>query len=345
MNFFVPLLIGAEIKKSIIFINNKKKYYCDIIHLYKEINIINNNTNIESKNNKFNNQYYINNIDKNDKYINSKNFNSYLAGLFEGDGYISISRGNNLGKIQISKIRKVVIGITFNIKDLPLCQYLQDKLQKGWIRIKKNENACILFFHTDDGLITFVNIVNGHLRSPKLYKFNIVVDYLNLKYSLNITKYKEDNSELGSNNWLAGFIDADGGFYIRYTDKAKFRIACILTIEQRKIDPISNLSYEPLFLKISVFLNTKLEFSKHNNKSYFLIRASNRNNLKIILYYFSYYKLYSSKYLDFLNWSETAKLLLNNTAYNTFNKKHIYELKNSMNNKRTYFIWDHLLNL
>jgi LAGLIDADG endonuclease. len=67
------------------------------------------------------------------------------------------------------------------------------------------------------------------------------------------------------------------------------------------IEPVSNLSYEPLLTEISKFLNAKLEISKHNNKFYFMIRASNRNSLKIILSYFNFYKLYSSKYLDYLN--------------------------------------------
>jgi LAGLIDADG endonuclease len=219
-------------------------------------------------------------------------------------------------------------------------------LQNGWIRIKYKENACVLLFHTDKGLITFVNTVNKCLRNPKIYKFNLVIDYLNSKYSLNIVKYKEDYSYISANNWLAGFIDADGGFYIRYSETTKFRIACILTLEQRMIDPISNLSYEPLLLEISKFLNAKLEISKHNkNKFYFKIRASNRNSLKIILNYFNFYKMYSSKYLDYLNWANAAQLLLDINVYTLDNKKHIYYLKNSMNSKRILFNWDHLFNL
>lgn len=94
---------------------------------------------------------------------------------------------------------------------------------------------------------------------------------------------------------------------------------------------------------ISKFLNTKLKISKHNNnKSYFLIRASNRNNINIIVNYFSIYVIYSSKYLDYLNWAEVAKLLLSGNAYSPDNRKYIYNLKNSMNNKRKYFYWNHM---
>jgi hypothetical protein len=95
LNFFVPLLIGADIKSKIIFNN----YENDLKN-----NIITNcNTNL----------------------------NSYLAGLFEGDGHIVISKGNHYNKEKIAKIRKITIEITFNIKDLPLSEHLKFKLGQG----------------------------------------------------------------------------------------------------------------------------------------------------------------------------------------------------------------------
>lgn len=98
------------------------------------------------------------------RYKSKDKFNSSLAGLFEGDGYIII--------LSNKESKKIIIGITFNIKDLPLCEYLKLKLKCGWIRIKNKENACVLIFHTDKGVIHFVNIINSYLRSPKLHKFN-----------------------------------------------------------------------------------------------------------------------------------------------------------------------------
>lgn len=122
-------------------------------------------------------------------------------------------------------------------------------------------------------------------------------------------KHKVDESNLVSNNWFAGFIDADGGFQIRYTQNLKLRIACTLRIEQRMIEPYSGLSYEPLFLKIALFLNTKLEVIKHKDKKYYLVRASNRRSLNILISYFHNFKLYSSKYLDYENWFTVVEFL------------------------------------
>jgi hypothetical protein len=67
------------------------------------------------------------------------------------------------------------------------------------------------------------------------------------------------------------------------------------------IDPSSGLSYKPLFLKIAELLGTKLEISRHNDKNYYLVRGNNRKSLNLILNYFYFYNLYSSKYLDYKN--------------------------------------------
>ena len=118
-NFIVPLLIGAN--------NYNLNFIFSILFL--NTNNFNwfNNTNINNLN--FTSHMITLQSDKQgskfeDMYLKNKEiniFNSYLAGLFEGDGYISISRGKK-------SIRKVTIGITFNIKDLPLCKYLKFKL-------------------------------------------------------------------------------------------------------------------------------------------------------------------------------------------------------------------------
>jgi hypothetical protein len=50
----------------------------------------------------------------------------YLAGLIEGDGYISITNKN-----------RVILGITFNIKDRPLAEKLLSLIGKGTIVKRK----------------------------------------------------------------------------------------------------------------------------------------------------------------------------------------------------------------
>lgn len=135
-----------------------------------------------------------------------------MAGLWEGDGHISISKSGSKGN-------NLSLSITFNLKDLPLAEKLKDELGFGWIRIKEKENACVLTFHTIDGLIYVVSLMNSYLRTPKLNKFNQLIDILNKKRGLNIKKYPVQTQDFSKDAWLAGFTDADGSFGIIYEKK------------------------------------------------------------------------------------------------------------------------------
>lgn len=192
--------------------------------------------------------------------LSEKHFGSYLAGLWEGDGHISISKPG-------SKVNNLSLSITFHLKDLPLCERLKDVIGFGWIRIKQKENACVLTFHTIYGLICIVNLMNSYLRTPKLKKFNDLIDILNFKKGLTINKYSYSTSDFCEDGWLAGFTDADGSFGIINTKKEsdkfgkitkKRRVACRFRIEQRMIDPVTNESYEDLFNNIALFLGVNL---------------------------------------------------------------------------------------
>jgi hypothetical protein len=275
-----------------------------------------------------------------ERKLQQVNLGPYLAGLFEGDGHIQISKGK-----KPLHVRSILLAITFNLKDLRFCEHLKSFLENGTrIRIKEKDHACVLIVNNKKGLIKFVRLVNGFMRSPKLFKFNQMIEHMNNKYKLSLPIYTYDLSSLDSNNWLAGFIDADGGFQIRYTDKigSKFRIGTELRIEQRMIDPISGVSYNELFTLIASFFKSKLKISSHNNINYYMIRASNRVSLEIVLNYLDKYSLFSSKYLDYISWKSTVNLLLHNKAYLCDNKLVILDLKNNMNNKRTKFTWNHL---
>jgi hypothetical protein len=57
-------------------------------------------------------------------FLEKIHFGSYLAGLYEGDGHISISNSN-------SKVKNLSLSITFNIKDFPLCERLKEVIGFG----------------------------------------------------------------------------------------------------------------------------------------------------------------------------------------------------------------------
>jgi hypothetical protein len=60
-------------------------------------------------------------------------------------------------------------------------------------------------------------MINGELRTPKINQVYLLIDWLNKNHSLNINKLPIKLGSLNKDSWLAGFIDADGSFYIQHT--------------------------------------------------------------------------------------------------------------------------------
>lgn len=161
LNYFLPVQVGAPdmADKS----------------LLQTSSILKSNTNYKT-------------LIKNEKYKHRVNIpGSYLAGLIEGDGYINIS--NN----------RVILGITFNLKDLPLAQFLLANLGQGSI-VKRSENSVELRFHAKSTLLTIINLINGEFKTPKIVMLHKLIDFCNLKYSLSLEKKPLNTENLNSNH-------------------------------------------------------------------------------------------------------------------------------------------------
>lgn len=278
-----------------------------------------------------------------------KYLSHYLAGLIEGDGYISITNEN-----------RILLGITFNLKDKPLAEYLLHYLGKGTI-VKRKTNSVELRFSAKKTIIKIVDLINGKFRTPKIDQLYKLIDWMNKNYSTKINKLPLDDSPINLNSWLSGFIDADGNFYIRFSEK---QIICKFALEQRIIYPKTNESYDFILNYICLYFNIKLHtrikkmpaqseafksyfkpFGFIRKNSYYIIKIENQQSIKLLINYLKDYPLLSSKYLDFLSWDKAFKEIINKTHFTIEGRKIILEQKNQMNNKRTYFNWEHLNNI
>lgn len=223
-----------------------------------------------------------------------------------------------------------------------------DIIEYGYIAYKLKDNACVLTVSPVKGLKRIVDLINGELRTPKIHQLNLLIDWLNKNSQSNITKLPVKKGNISEDAWFSGFVDADGSFDIQHTKKEdgalKRKVSCRLRIEQRMLDPKSNDSYFKVLNEIVLFLNcnllTRIQLSTGNE--YYTLSASSRNSLSIILNYFSSFPLFSSKHLDYLDWSKAAGLILNNEQYTEDNLLKIDSLKNGMNRSRREFNWDHL---
>ena len=277
------------------------------------------------------------------RILNDKNiFGTYLAGLFEGDGHIWLSKENT------KKKHNPRFCITFAMKNEPLAQKLLEIIGYGFIRYKSKDNACVIVVSPIKGLKKIIKYINGELRTPKIIQLHNLIDWMNKNHNSNIIKLPVNKDNLDKDGWLAGFIDADGSFSIQHTKlengAKKRKISCRLRIEQRMYEPITKISYFDVLSKIAKFFNCNLRIRKQiaTNNEYFIMTASSRKSLSIIITYFESFSLYSSKYLDYKDWEEAVILILNNNHYTKQGIIRIDSLKNNMNLKRIYFNWEHL---
>lgn len=272
----------------------------------------------------------------------NNNLKTYLAGLFEGDGHIWIQNPN------MKKKHNPRFCITFSLKNEPLAKKLLDVIESGYIRYKSNNNACVLVVSPVIGLKKIVSLINGELRTPKIHQLYKLIDWLNKNHSTNIKKLPLKEGFLANNSWLSGFIDSDGSFSVQHTklenNAKKRKISCRLRIEQRMLDPVTGDSYLKVLTNIAEFFccNLLTRKQKSTGNEYYIITASSKLSLDLIVKYLEEYPLFSSKYLDYKDWKEIVLLILENKHYTEEGLIKTDFVRNSMNRKRTCFNWDHL---
>lgn len=207
------------------------------------------------------------------------------------------------------------------MKNKPLAKKLLELIGSGFIRYKLQDNACVLTVSSVKGLKKIVKLINGELRTPKIYQLYNLIDWLNKNHNTNIVKLPLKKSPLSEDSWLSGFIDSDGSFSVQHTKlengAKKRKISCRLRIEQRMFDPITNESYLHILTDIANFLNCSVltRTQRSTGNKYYILTASNRKSLNIILNYVNKYPLYSSKYLDYKDWEKIVLLILDNKHY------------------------------
>lgn len=286
-------------------------------------------------------KYYYSKVVYKQPYNLNSSFCYYLAGLIEGDGTIIVPKVERSPK---GKLNYPSIQITFDLRDFPLAMIIQKELGCGSISRTKGVNAYRLTINNYEGLILLVNILNGYMRTPKIEMLYLLINYLNKRFPyLNIVSKEKDMSDLGYNEWLAGFIDADGHFFVNATLSS---VICGFELVQSSINHLG-LSKKDIMVSMSDFLNVPLKSSTRKRYPSYLeykIRTNKLENNMIMASYLEKYKLYSSKYLNYLDWLLVLDLIKDKKHKTLEGKNKIRSIKDGMNNKRIYFNWDHLQN-
>lgn len=272
----------------------------------------------------------------------NKNFCSYLAGLIEGDGSIIVPKTERSIK---GRLNYPSIQISFDSRDLALALIIQKTLGFGSISKAKGVNAYRYTVNDYSGLLSLVNMLNGNFRTIKINDFNLLINYLNYRFShekQNLICMDLDKTPLDKNAWLSGFIDADGCFFVNIN---KSSISCSFSLVQAIEDKKGNDKKE-LMNKLATFLNIPLKLvdKKQYGKKQYVVKANTLESNLILCSYLNEYSLFSSKYLNFKDFYQVLTLIKNKKHKTEESKQSIYCIKNSMNTKRTVFVWDHLQN-
>lgn len=270
------------------------------------------------------------------------NFNYWLTGLIEGDGTIIIPKTRKDSK---GRLLYPVIRIAFHKKDTKVAFYIKNILGYGNIITIKTSNVTLLTFNKENDILNIINILNGKMRTPKILRLYLLIDWYNKYKNLNIPKLNRDNTTYDSNSWFSGMCDADSNFNVILTEKKgnnfRLQLQWRLEFSQKTYHGKDQLYWG---MEISNFLDTSLysRSRQKNDKIYssFIITVFNKNSINILNSYLKKYPLKSSKYLDYKDWLcclEWKELYEGRNLYNLVKSK-----KLEMNNKRNNFNWDHL---
>jgi hypothetical protein len=77
---------------------------------------------------------------------------------------------------------------------------IQKEIKNGSLSRKKGENAYVLTVNNLEGLILLISLINGNIRTPKIYSLYNLIDWSNLKFKeINILEKPLNDSSLNSN--------------------------------------------------------------------------------------------------------------------------------------------------
>ena len=228
---------------------------------------------------------------------------------------------------------------------MPLALLIQKELGHGSIARKKGKNAYIYTVNNLDGLLLLVSLLNGNMKTNKIYALNRLIDWYNQYKCTSFEKKALNTDSMTSNAWLSGFIEADGHFSLRSTESGKYpKIECKFELSQRRRD---NDKRDNLFFLEEIARSfaclVKPIRSDSDNPQYRVRTTSLKGNLAVIDY-LEKYPLFGTKFLDYTDWIKVVELFNQGSLSHKLNMDYVKHIKLGMNDNRTIFVWDHLKN-
>lgn len=281
-----------------------------------------------------------------------KNLNFYLAGLVEGEGNFVVPKQIYDAKERFSSAK---VKVAFPLRDKPLAELLQSKFGGNF---EVHRNHIVWIVSDTENLILLCNTINGCLRTPKLYNFYRLIDYLNQKCSESlIDKAPLDSSSIDSNAWLAGFSDANGNFSISITQRKNNRKRvqlqyCLevqpwydnVCLSKHIPDLTVSLSFCNICEKIATLLKCGFYYRSKKFSEMITVAAHTSNSHANVIKYLDKFPLFSSKRLDYDSWKSIYTLQTQQLHLTSSGIQICESIQQKFNSKRQTFSWFHLKN-
>lgn len=199
----------------------------------------------------------------------------YFTGIFEASGSIYIPK-NRYPHIYISFHKNNLALAELNslpFREASLAEAIKDRIGFGTIYEKKTSLSYEIF--NKEGIFKFIELTKDYYRSPKIHEFNNMLEYLNTNKKCQYSLVKLDERGYETNAWLSGFLESNGGFFIKkilqkYYDKPDKEIIfydyyrIIFELSHKKMDT-KKQSYIELLSSLAKFFDTHL---LDNQKTY-----------------------------------------------------------------------------
>ena len=129
-------------------------------------------------------------------------FLNWLTGFIEGDGSFPQSSRGDLS-----------FYLSQGIHNFPILLLIRMRLGFGKIRFQLSEGMVHYVIEDQASLIRLCILLNGRFRTTAKYTtFNLLIAALNIRRQVFIPTMALN--KIMNYNWLAGFTDADGSFFI-----------------------------------------------------------------------------------------------------------------------------------
>lgn len=269
-------------------------------------------------------------------------FGYYLAGLFEGDGHISLPF---LGNTTLNRVLNPRIVFTSHENNLELFVNIQTMLkEKG--RFQKSGGNTIRFIIGDiEGIKLFIDTINNKLRTPnKNESLNNLIDFINKKYNLAIPFSVLDESDFSENSWFTGFTEADGHFGVKIVEakpKSDTRkrsvsnsISLKFRLDQQYIEKLNRESNFNIMEKLANFLDCKLSIYNNKTGKVLSLNVTSLEKVGFVVNYFNQYPLLGTKCKDFKDWEIVYNMMISKKHLTDEGRLKIKLIQSNMNSKR-----------